>query len=477
MKIMKIVGRQTEINLLQSLLEQEEASFVAVYGRRRVGKTYLVRNVYKKHLVFDCSGILRGNMEQQLENFWRTLTDKYPKKASPVRPTTWIEAFFQLRTVLNTLKSDAPKVLFLDEVAWFDIPNSGFLSALDGFWNQYCTKRSDIILVICGSAASWIIEKVINDRGGLHNRLTHRILLKPFTLGETKAFLEAQKVRLSLKEIAQIYMSVGGIPFYLKNIKGGYSVPQILDQLFFEEQALLKNEFQNLYAALFKNNTVHETIVAALADKNKGLTRNEIIQASGVKSGGGLSLVLEELAQCGFIKQIFPIKKSKEESLYRLVDEFSLFGYKFLAKRRENTSWSLITQSQDFKMWSNYAFENLCFKHIPQIKHALSIGGVMTNEYSYTFKGNNDTKGIQIDMMIERADNCMNLLEIKFHDKEFVVSKEYEQALSEKVAIFREQTRTHKNIFVTMLSAFGVKKNEHYLSVVTNQLLIDDLFT
>ena len=474
---MTIVGREKEIDLLKSLLEQDEASFVAIYGRRRVGKTYLVRQVYKKQMTFDCSGVLRGNTEQQLENFWRTLCDKYPKKVPNSPPKTWIEAFFQLRAVLNTLKSDMPKVIFLDEIAWFETLNSGFLSALDGFWNQYCTKRSDIILVICGSAASWIIEKVINDRGGLHNRLTNRILLKPFTLGETRAFLESKKVRLTLKEIAQIYMSVGGIPFYLKDIKAGFSVPQILDQLFFEEQALLKDEFQNLYAALFKNNTFHETIVAALAGKSKGLTRNEIIQASGVKSGGGLSLVLEELLQCGFIKQIFPVTKSKEASLYRLVDEFSLFYYKFLAQGEAQNSWSLIMQKQSFKIWSGYAFENLCFKHIAQIKQALSIGGVLTNEYSYTFKGNADTKGIQIDMMIERADNCMNLLEVKFHDKEFVISKNYEQELREKVAIFREQTRTRKSIFVTMLSAFGVKKNEHYLSVVTNQLLIDDLFT
>jgi uncharacterized protein len=473
---MKIIGRQKEIDLLQRLLEQDEASFVAVYGRRRVGKTYLIRQVYKKHLVFDCSGMLRGNTEQQLENFWRSLTDQYPKKVPNIPPKTWIEAFFQLRAVLNTLKSDVPKVVFLDEIAWFDTPMSGFLGALDGFWNQYCTKRPDIILVICGSAASWIIEKVISDRGGLHNRLTDRILLKPFTLGETKAFLEAKKIKLSLKEIAQIYMSVGGIPFYLKDIKAGYSVPQILDQLFFEEQALLKGEFQNLYAALFKNNTFHETIVAALAGKNKGLTRKEIIQVTGVKSGGGLTIVLEELVQCGFIKQIFPITKSKEESLYRLVDEFSLFYYKFLAQTQGNNSWVLITQNQSFKIWSGYAFENLCFKHVAQIKQALGISGVITNEYSYTFKGNADTQGIQIDMVIERADNCINLLEAKFHDKEFIISKNYEQELREKVAIFKEQTRTRKSIFITMLSAFGVKKNEHCLSVVTNQLLIDDLF-
>jgi uncharacterized protein len=475
-KRMKIIGRKKEIALLQSLLEQEEASFVAVYGRRRVGKTYLVRQVYQKQIVFDCSGVLRGDMTLQLENFWRTLYDKRPKIAL-TPPKTWIEAFFQLRSYLNTFKSNAPKVIFLDEIAWFETPNAGFLAALDSFWNQYCTKRPDIILVICGSAASWIIEKVINDKGGLHNRLTNRILLKPFTLGEMKMFLESKKIKLSVKEIAQIYMCIGGIPFYLKDIQKGYSVPQILDQLFFEDQALLKNEFQNLYAALFKNNTFHETIVAALASKNKGLTRNEIIQVSGIKSGGGLTLVLEELLQCGFIKQIFPITKSKEDSLYRLMDEFSLFYYKFLQNRPENNSWSLISQKQSFKIWSGYAFENLCFKHIPQIKQALSIGGVITNEYSYNFKGNTNTQGIQMDMMIERADNCMNLLEIKFYDKEFVVSKEYEKELREKIATFREQTKTQKNIFVTMLSAFGVKRNEQYLSIVTNQLLIDDLFT
>lgn len=474
---MKITGRQKEIALLQSLLKHDEASFVAVYGRRRVGKTYLVRQVYQNQIVFDCSGALRGDMGQQLENFWRTLYGKHPNTPLSTPPKTWVEAFFQLRAFLDLHISDEKKVIFLDEIAWFETPASGFLGALDGFWNQYCTKRSDIILVICGSAASWIIEKVINDKGGLHNRLTNRILLKPFTLGETKAFFESKKIRLTLKEIAQIYMCVGGIPFYLKDIKAGYSVPQILDQLFFEEQALLKDEFQNLYAALFKNNTFHETIVAALAGKNKGLTRNEIIQASGVKSGGGLSIVLEELVQCGFIKQTFPITKSKEDSLYRLVDEFSLFYYKFLAHGQVNNSWSLITQKQSFKIWSGYAFENLCFKHIPQIKQALSIGGVITNEYSYHFKGNADRKGVQIDMMIERADNCMNLLEVKFYDQEFVVSKNYERELREKVAIFKELTRTRKSIFITMLSVFGVKKNEHYLSIVTNQLLIDDLFT
>lgn len=474
---MEIAGRKKEIKYLQRLYEDRESSFLAVYGRRRIGKTYLVRQVYAQNIVFECSGLHQKDFSQQLENFWIAVNEAQPLTPSILPPQSWLQAFSLLKNYLNRLQGKEKKVVFLDEISWFETPRSGFLAALDNFWNQYCTKRTDIILVICGSAASWIINKVINDRGGLHNRLTHRVQLMPFTLKESKDFLAFNNVKMPLKDIAQVYMCVGGVPFYLKPIQNGWSVPQILDQLFFEQQAALRNEFQNLFASLFKNNIQHEKIVETLASKNKGLTRNEIIAVSKIQSSGELTTVLEELIQCGFIKAINPINKNKEGHIYRLVDEFSLFYYKFLVHGQENNSWSLITQKQSFKIWSGYAFENLCFKHIAQIKQALGISGVITNEYSYTFKGNADRKGIQIDMMIERADNCMNLLEVKFYDQEFVVTKSYEQELREKVAIFREQTRTRKSIFVTMLSAYGVKKNEHYLSVVTNQLLIDYLFT
>ncbi len=474
---MEIVGRQKEVALLQSLFDKRDSSFLAVYGRRRVGKTYLIREVYKDDMVFDCSGVLEEDMTYQLESFWTSLNERQPNTRPVPPPQTWLQAFSQLKTYLNGLTGDKKKVIFLDEIPWFETPRSGFLSALDNFWNMYCTKRTDIILVICGSAASWIIDRVVNSRGGLHNRLTHRLLLKPFTLGETKAFFEMNYVKMPLRDIAQIYMCVGGIPFYLKDIVAGDSVPQVLDKLFFDEQATLKNEFQNLYAALFKNNTFHEKIVTALASKNKGLTRNEIIQTANIKSSGDLTTVLEELLQCGFIRQIFPISKSKEECLYRLIDEYSLFYFKFLKDEATNSSWSLITQSPTYKIWSGYAFENLCFKHTPQIKNAMGISGVITNEYSYVLKSNGDTKGFQIDLIIDRADNCVNILEVKFYNTEFEVSETYMRQLLHKATIFQEKTRLKKAVFITMLSVFGVKKNEYYLSSVTNQLLLDDLFT
>ncbi len=474
---MKIAGRKEEITLLQSILEEEESSFLAVYGRRRVGKTYMIRQVYENDIVFDCSGVLEDDMSQQLESFWRTLLRMNPQTQPSLPPKTWIEAFFQLRDYLDNLKSDKKKVVFLDEIPWFETQRSGFLSALDNFWNMYCTKRTDIILVICGSAASWIIDRVINSRGGLHNRLTHRLLLKPFTLGETKAFFELKNIKLRLKDIAEIYMCLGGIPFYLKDIKAGFSVPQVLDQLFFGDRAKLKDEFQNLYAALFKNHAVHEKVVTALANKNKGLTRTEIIQTSGIQSSGELSTVLEELVQCGFVRQIFPIMKTKEDSLYRLIDEYSLFYFKFLVDDTTTSSWAQIVQNPVYKIWSGYAFENLCFKHTFQIKKAMGFHGIITNEYSYVSKGNADQEGMQIDMIIDRADNCVNILEVKFHNTEYEVSESYGRQLLHKATIFQERTRLKKNVFITMLTVFGVKKNEHYLTAVTNQLLIDDLFT
>lgn len=473
---MRLVGRVEEATLLKGLLKKDQSEFVAVYGRRRIGKTYLIRQVYSDRIVFECSGLHQKEAKQQLENFWLTLVEYNKMERPGPLPTTWLQAFALLRSYLTQLPSSEKKVVFLDEISWFETPRSGFLAALDNFWNQFCTKREDIILVICGSAASWIIQKVINDRGGLHNRITQHIRLMPFRLGEMKAFFEAQNVHLSLKDIAQLYMCVGGVPFYLKDISPGRSVAQILDELLLGSGARLKEEFSNLYAALFKHNQNHEAVVQALAQKSKGLTRNEIIKATGIPSGGRLSLTLEELLQCGFIQQIYPLSKAREDSLFRLVDEYSLFYFRFLFNKKDSVSWQQITATQAFKNWSGYAFENLCFKHVFQIKKALGISGIVSNEYSWTKKGDKTTQGAQIDFIIDRSDNCINLLELKFHNAEFEVTREYAAHLREKVAVFKEHTHTRKNVFLTLLTVFGAKRNEHYLATVTQDLTLEVLF-
>ena len=473
---MKIVGRKPEIKILEALLEKDEAEFVAVYGRRRVGKTFLIRQVYKNQIVFECSGLHKKSFGQQLENFWLTLQETNINGKPTTAPNTWLQAFSQLKSYLNTLKGEEKKVIFLDEVPWFETPRSGFLAALDNFWNQYCSRREDIILVICGSAASWIIKKVINDRGGLHNRITTHIQLTPFTLQETKAFLESKNISLTLKDITQLYMCIGGIPFYLKEIEAGKSIPQILDDLFFVPQASLKREFYNLYASLFKNSEQHEQIVAALSTKNKGLTRAEIIKKTNLNSGGGLSILLKELIECGFITEIFPINQKSEKSCYRLVDEYSIFYFKFLKDNKLKTSWLNISKQPVYTTWLGYAFENVCLKHTKSIKRSLGIEAVITNEYTWSHKGNSTEQGTQIDLIIDRADNCINLFELKFHNQPYEITKSYAEQLQQKVAVFQTQTKTKKNVFLTFLTTMGVVKNKYYLENVTNQLTIEDLF-
>lgn len=472
---MKVAGREHEIKMLQNLLLEDHSEFAAVYGRRRIGKTYLIRQVFENQIVFDCSGLHELEMSQQLENFWIAFSERYPSKKVPL-PQTWLQAFTLLRKQIKSMTSKQKKVIFLDEIAWFETPKSGFLAALDNFWNQFCTKRNDIILVICGSAASWIIDKIINNRGGLHNRITTHIPLMPFTLGETKDFLSMQRIHLSLKDIATLYMCVGGVPFYLKDIKVGQSVPQILDELYFSPKALLKNEFGNLYASLFKNSDLHVAIVKALATKNKGLTRSELLEATKLSSGGGFSLLLQELVECGFVKSIYPINKAKEDILYRLVDEYSIFYFKFIENRKGKTNWAEINLDQKFKIWSGYAFENLCFNHVFQIKKALGIHGIVSNEYSWVQKGTATESGTQIDFIIDRSDNCISILELKFYDRIFEITAAYAQELREKVAIFKEKTKTKKNVFVILLTAYGAKRNEHFLNVITNDILVDELY-
>ncbi len=473
---MNITGRKTETVLLQSLLTKPRPEFVAVYGRRRIGKTYLVREVYAGQIVFECSGLHKKSFAKQLENFWTALTEAYPAIKQELPPKSWLQAFSQLKAYLNQLPAGGKKVVFLDEISWFETPRAGFLAALDNFWNQYCTKRSDIILVICGSAASWIIQKVVNDRGGLHNRITRHVQLMPFTLRETREFLEMEGIRLSARDVLLLYMSVGGVPFYLTDLTPGHSVPQLLNGLFFGDSARLKNEYRNLYAALFKNYALHERVVAALASKSMGMTRSEIVPTTGIPSGGGLSTVLEELIACGFVRQVFPIHKNREDSLYRLVDEFTLFHHKFLLHQKGKTNWLQVCATPAYHVWSGYAFEGVCLKHAPQIKQALGISGIISNEYSWQLKGDAENPGEQIDLLIDRNDNCINLLEVKFHDSEFEMTKVYAAQLQAKARVFRENSHTRKNVFITLLTAAGARKNEHYLSVVTNALELEDLF-
>ncbi|MFN4316287.1 MAG: AAA family ATPase [Chitinophagaceae bacterium] len=468
-----VIGRDEEKTILTEALLTDSAELIAVFGRRRIGKTYLIRNHYKDYLKFELTGIHDASLKEQLHNFSRSLQESAGLTYRPSDPASWLEAFEMLSDHLKKIVRKSPVVILIDELPWLCTPRSGFLQAFGHWWNTSASRIPQLKVVICGSAASWMIRQVINDRGGLHNRVTRRIRLLPFTLHETKAFLEYQRVKLDDFQVLQLYMAMGGVPHYLKHVQKGQSAAQIVDKLFFSKQGILKTEFSGLYRSLFANASNHEAVVRALARKPEGLNRAEIIAACGFTTGGWTTALIEELEQSGFITQYIPFGRTQRDAIYKLSDEYSLFYLKFVesAKSVGPGSWLRIARTARFHSWAGFAFEAVCQKHVDQIKKALGISGVYTETSAWRHTG-----GAQIDMLLDRADHCINLCEMKFSEMHFTISKKYAAELDRKVQVFREQTGTRKSIFLTMVSSYGTVENEYYLGRVVTQLTMADLF-
>jgi uncharacterized protein len=473
-----LIGRVSEISVLQEALASPEAELIAVYGRRRVGKTYLIRTVYENDIVFEISGLNNLPMSDQLENFSSNLTTAFNLPVEIAIPKNWLQAFRQLRQLLEPQLSSKKQVVFLDELPWFDTPKSGFLSAFDNFWNSWASKQRSLVVVICGSAASWMIQNIVRNKGGLHNRITRRIRLMPFNLHETELFLQNKYIHLDRYQIIQLFMITGGIPHYLKDIRRGESVVQAVDRLCFTNDGLLIDEFKSLYSALFENADKHISIVRTLAQNHAGLTRGEIIEICALSSGGGLTKLLDELLESGFISEFIPFNKTSKDAIYKLTDEYSLFYLKFIenSKAIGEGAWLDKSTSASWKSWSGLAFENICLKHTPQIKKALDIYGIYSEQSAWRYIAKGDAQGTQIDLLIDRRDNCINLCEIKFSITEFTIDKKYAEELAAKRRIFIAQTGTKKTVFITMLTTFGVNTNAHYLNNVQNQLTMGALF-
>ena len=474
-----IIGREAEIKILREALASSSAELIAVYGRRRVGKTYLIRMIYEKELILELTGLNNASYTEQLENFNLTIARAFGLPISSAKPQSWLQAFHILMQLLEPQLRDTKNVFFLDEMPWFDTPKSGFLSAFDHFWNTWACKQKNLVVVICGSAASWMIQNIVKNKGGLHNRITRRMRLMPFNLYETELFLQNQFVHLDRYQLLQLYMTTGGIPHYLKDVRRGESVTQAIDRMCFTDDGLLSDEFKNLYAALFGSSEKHECIVKALANKPNGMTRNEILKACPLSSGGTLTRLLEELSESGFISENNPFNHTNRDIIYKLSDEYSLFYVKFIegSKAFGEGTWQSKVVGSSWKSWSGLAFENIVLKHIPQIKKALGISGVYTEQSAWRYTPKDETeKGTQIDLLIDRQDMCINLFEIKYSLTEFTIEKKYAEELNLKRRIFLSKTGTKKTVFITMLATFGVKENGHYLSTVQNQLTMDVLF-
>ena len=466
-----LIGRQKEISKLQKYHHSRKSEFIALYGRRRVGKTYLVRQLFHGQMVFHLTGLANVGKKAQLSQFHAAFLNYFPEHEDITPAQDWFTAFRQLIASLEKIDRPEKKIIFLDELPWLDTRGSQFLSGLEHFWNSWASDRTDILLIVCGSAASWMIKNLLNNKGGLHNRVTGRIKLEPFNLSETETFLKDKQIAYNRYQVVLLYMVFGGIPFYLEQIDSGLSAMQNINELCFERNAPFRTEYDNLYASLFNKSERHIAVVEALSSKKKGLIRQEIIKLSKLPDGGGLSRILKELEESGFIRKYRSFGKKARESLYQLTDFYSLFYLNFIKESSSDDEnfWINAVESPIFRTWSGYAFEMVCLHHTKAIKEALKIGGVQTSVAAW------HSSSAQIDLLIDRKDQVINLCEIKFSIHPFAIDKKYAANLRNKIGSFKTDTNTKKAIFLTMISTYGIAHNQ-YAGMVQNDLRIDVLF-
>jgi len=473
----KLTGREIEKSILQEALDSRAPELMAVFGRRRVGKTFLIRQYYAGYLAFEFTGTREAKLSQQLRNFNKALGKATGNDKLYRVPDNWSDAFDQLTHFLTSKIRTKKAVVFLDEFPWLNTHKSGFLAAFDHWWNSWGNIQSNLVVVICGSAASWMIKNIVNSRGGLHNRITRKIRLLPFTLQEVAQFLEAFHVNLERYHLLQIYMVMGGIPHYLKEVKKGESATQAIDRICFDKDGLLHDEFKNLYHSLFDDATRHLKVIRALATNKAGLTRNQIMEEGGLSSGGTVTELLEELIESGFVTAWLPYDKKSKDAIYKLADEYTHFYLKFMENSRSHGSgtWEKFSGGQSWRSWSGIAFERVCLRHIQQLKKAIGIAAVYTEESAWRYLPKTG-KGAQIDLLIDRRDFAINICEMKYSEKEFTIDKAYAGELENKRKVFKEITNTKKSLFLTLVTTFGVQPNEYVSRSVQAMVTMDALF-
>jgi AAA+ ATPase superfamily predicted ATPase len=473
-----LTGRKREIATLKKALASDESEMVSVIGRRRVGKTFLIQSVYKEQIAFEISGLQYAEKNDQLRNFRQRLREAFPGLAEQPVPKDWLDAFFQLTEALDaTGNNEAKRVIFFDEVPWLATHKAKFLMGLSYFWNSWAVRRN-VVVVICGSAASWMIKKVLRDKGSLHNRVTRRIRLNPFDLADTEAYLKARYVNMNRRQLMLLYMAMGGIPHYLKEVEAGESVAQAIDRICFSEDGLLRDEFQALYPALFDQSEAHVKVIRALAKTQQGYDRQQLLSNSKLTDGGYLSRVLDELSESGFISS-YPIYGKKKKGMrYRLTDQYSSFYLRFIEPNTYGGAGSFmaLSQSQAYKSWCGYAFETVCLQHVPQIKEALRIGGVYTQSSTFYQAGNKDREGAQIDLLLDRNDGVVNLVETKFYDGPYRVDKSTLAGLEKQRRVFQSAVGSRRQLSWVLLAAEGGERTADSQGIIDHFLSGDDLF-
>ena len=469
------VAREEECRRLTAAAKATTSQFIAVYGRRRVGKTLLIREAFGYSFTFQHAGLADGDLHQQLFAFESSLREA--GLADFENPKNWLEAFELLKELIRT-SSNPRKVVFIDELSWMDTPRCDLMTALEWFWNGWASARKDVVLVVCASATSWMLNKVVHNKGGLYNRLTAIIALRPFTLKECEDLLEAKGVVLSRSQILEGYMALGGVPYYWDLLQRGLSIAQGIDALFFEESAPLSHEFTYLFSSLFNKPEGYVEVVRMLATRKAGMTREEILEANGLQSSGSVTKVLADLENCGFVRRYHPYGKKERASIYQLIDNFSLFHHKFLAGRRKDERfWSNQVNAPSLSSWRGVAFERVCLEHVPQIKAALGVSGVLSDVCSWTCKADADSgvHGSQIDLLIARADHVINLCEMKYSQREYAPTRSDEESIRHKVSDFQAVTRSRDAIHPTLVTTYGLSDNR-YSGAFSSVVTAEDLF-
>lgn len=474
-----IIGRERELKRLRKAYSSKEAEFIVVYGRRRVGKTFLVREFFEKQkcLFMHVTGVHKAKYQKQIEKFTESMSKTFFDNAPLETPKSWEEAFKLLNQ--QVIKNSKQKlIIFLDELPWLATSRSGMLQTIDYYWNHNWSKLNHVVLVVCGSSASWLIKNIIYNKGGLHNRVTCEIRLLPFSLSETRDFLKHHNITLNNRHILSIYMALGGIPYYLRYIEPGITAEQNIQQIIFDQDAPLKDEFTKLFKSLFKKADVYIEIIKLLAHNKSGLTRAEIaVNAKLSTNGGRLSERLNDLLVAGFIAEHTPWKDNNGQ-YYKLIDEFCLFYIHWIGHHHKNfiqDHWVNQANSQSYKSWSGYSFESVCMKHIDQIVQAMKIksSGVI-DSWKYAPRKHIES-GAQIDLLIDRSDDSITICEIKYTNKPFDIDKAYAANLEKKVTVYKKITKTTKQIFLSMISASGIKHSERSAKLISNVVTLDDL--
>ncbi|WP_406017949.1 ATP-binding protein [Succinivibrio sp.] len=471
----KIIGRKKECERLDECMNADQAQLVIVYGRRRVGKTYLINEYFENRFAFKITGSYGQPKEVQLKIFDTSLSRQ--NGVNKLNSKDWFEAFNSLRDYLETLDTNEKQVIFFDEMPWLDTQKSSFLAAFEWFWNDWASTRRNLIFIVCGSATSWMDEKIANNKGGLFNRQTCKLFLKPFSLNEVEEYLQSKNIEWSRYDIVQCYMIMGGIPYYLSLLNSKLSLSQNIDALFFTDRGELSDEFEHLYRTLFTNSASYIKVVESLSKKKGGLTREELLKSTGRQTGGELSVILKNLELSGFIRISNFFNKKKKNALYQLCDYYTSFYFKFIKDNygKDEHYWSNAVDNPAKRTWEGLVFEQICRDHVTSIKKKLGISGVLSEESSWYVRGDTEIQGAQIDLLISRRDHVTNLCEIKFSTGEYSIDKDYDLKLRNKVEAFRRDTNYKGTIQLVMITTFGLKKNQ-YSSLIQNQIVLDDLF-